>query len=187
MPWRRSSRPGLPHVTSAPPVPLHSSVLSNGITIVTRQRPGSQVLAIDAAVRAGARYEDERTASAARFLESALMLGTSAGPPGMRLIRAVAGRGGELSVAAGREVVEVTVTVGQPDADLAWDVLGEVMLRSRFDPRRSGARARGASSSRSRSAKTSPTITPRTSSTRPSSPGTRWRTCRTAPLRASRR
>ncbi len=109
-------------------------MLSNGITIVTRQRPGSQVLAIDAAVRAGARYEDARTASAARFLESALMLGTQRWLSRDALIRAVVGRGGELSVAAGREVVEVTVTVGQPDADLAWDVLGEVMLRSRFDP-----------------------------------------------------
>jgi predicted Zn-dependent peptidase len=110
-----------------------SSVLPNGITIVTRQRPGSQVLAIDAAVRAGARYEDAHTASAARFLESALMLGTERWPSRDALVRAVVGRGGELSVAAGREVLEVNVTVGQPDADLAWDVLGEVMLRSRFD------------------------------------------------------
>jgi predicted Zn-dependent peptidase len=109
-------------------------VLPNGITIVSRQRPGSQVLAIDAAVRAGARYEDVQTASAARFLESALMLGTERWPSRDALVRAVVGRGGELSVSAGREVVEVTVTVGQPDADLAWDVLGEVMLRSRFDP-----------------------------------------------------
>lgn len=112
---------------------IQSSVLSNGITVVTRQRPGSQVLAIDAAVRAGARYETARTGSAARFLESALMLGTRRWPSRDALVRAIVGRGGELSVAAGREIVEVTVTVGLPDAELAWDVLGEVMLRSRFD------------------------------------------------------
>jgi predicted Zn-dependent peptidase len=112
---------------------IQSSVLPNGITIVTRQRPGSQVLAIDAAVRAGARYEDARTASAARFLESALMLGTARWPTRDALVRAIAGRGGDLSVGAGREVVELTVTVGLPDAPLAWDVLGEMMLRSTFD------------------------------------------------------
>jgi predicted Zn-dependent peptidase len=113
---------------------IQSSVLPNGITVVTRQRPGSQVLAIDAAVRAGARYEDDRTASAARFLESALLLGTQRWPSRDALVRSIVGRGGELSVAAGREIVEVTVTVGLPDAELAWDVLSEVMLRSRFDP-----------------------------------------------------
>jgi len=114
--------------------PIMSSVLPNGVTIVTRERPGSQVLAIDVAVRAGARYESGPTASAARFLESALMLGTERWPSRDALVRAIAGRGGELSVTAGREVVEVTTTVGQPDADLAVDVLGEMLLRSRFRP-----------------------------------------------------
>ncbi|MFN8636853.1 MAG: pitrilysin family protein [Chloroflexota bacterium] len=113
---------------------IQSSVLSNGVTVVTRQRPGSQVLAIDAAVRAGARYETDATASAARFLESALMLGTERWPSRDALVRAIAGRGGDLSVTAGREIVEVAVTVGLPDADIAMDVLGEVLLRSRFDP-----------------------------------------------------
>jgi predicted Zn-dependent peptidase len=112
---------------------IQSSVLSNGITVMTRQRPGSQVLAIDAAVRAGARFETQRTASAARFLESALLLGTERWPSRDALVRAIAGRGGDISVAAGREVVEVTVTVGLPDAALAWDVLGEILLRSKLD------------------------------------------------------
>jgi len=113
---------------------VESSVLPNGVTIVTRQRPGSQVLAVDVAVRAGARYEGEHTASAARFLESALMLGTSRWPSRDALVRAVAGRGGDLAVSAGREIVELTATVGQTDAELAFEVLGEMMLRSRFDP-----------------------------------------------------
>ena len=63
---RRWSRPGRPHVTAGAAARRHSSVLPNGVTIVTRQRPGSQVLAIDVAVRAGARYETASTASAAR-------------------------------------------------------------------------------------------------------------------------
>ena len=77
---------------------MMSAVLSNGITVVTRERPGSQVLAIDVAVRAGARYEDDETASATRFLESALLLGTERWPTRDALVRAIAARGGELSV-----------------------------------------------------------------------------------------
>ncbi|MCC7367799.1 MAG: insulinase family protein [Chloroflexi bacterium] len=111
-----------------------SSVLPNGITVVSRQRTGSQVLAIDVAVRAGARYETAQTASATRFLESALVLGTERWPTRDALSRALTSRGGDLAVSAGREIVEVAVTAGQDDADLALDVLHEVLLRSRFDP-----------------------------------------------------
>jgi predicted Zn-dependent peptidase len=120
---------------SAGAAPLvSSSVLPNGVTVVTRERVGSQVFAIDTAVRAGARYEQPTTASAARVLESALMLGTERYPTRDDLVRAIAGRGGDLSVSAGREILEVGVTVGLPDADLALDVLAEVLLRSAFDP-----------------------------------------------------
>lgn len=111
-----------------------SSVLPNGITVISRQRVGSQVLAIDLAVRAGARYETAETASATRFLESALLLGTEQWPTRDALTRVISGRGGDLSVSAGREIVEVGVTVGQADADLALDVLRDVLLHSRFDP-----------------------------------------------------
>ena len=113
--------------------PITSAVLPNGVTIVARERPGSQVLAIDVAVRAGARYETATTASAARFLESALLLGTDRWPTRDALVRSIAGRGGELTVTAGREIVEVAVTVGLPDAELALEVLEEVLMHSRFD------------------------------------------------------
>lgn len=111
-----------------------SSVLPNGVTVISRQRVGSQVLAIDLAVRAGARYESAETASATRFLESALLLGTQQWPTRDALTRVISGRGGDLSVSAGREIVEVSVTAGQADTDLALDVLRDVLLHSRFDP-----------------------------------------------------
>lgn len=123
-----------PRVGGAAAMPITSAVLPNGVTIVARERPGSQVFAVDLAVRAGARYETATTASAARFLESALLLGTDRWPTRDALVRAITGRGGELSVTAGREIVEVSTTVGLPDAALALDVLEEVLLRSQFDP-----------------------------------------------------
>ena len=113
--------------------PITSQVLPNGITVVSRQRPGSQVVAIDVAVRAGARYETTSTASAARFLESALLLGTDRWPSRDELLRAISGRGGQLSVDAGREILETSVTVGLPDLDIALDVIDEILLHSRFD------------------------------------------------------
>jgi predicted Zn-dependent peptidase len=61
------------------------------------------------------------------------MLGTERWPTRDALVRSLGGRGGELSVTAGREIVEVSTAVGLPDAELALDVLEEVLLRSRFD------------------------------------------------------
>jgi predicted Zn-dependent peptidase len=109
-------------------------VLPNGVTIVARERPGSQVVAIDIAVRAGARYEHDGSDSAARFLESALLLGTERWSTRDALVRTIGGRGGDLSVTAGREIVEVSAAVGLPDLDLALDVLRDIVLHSRFDP-----------------------------------------------------
>jgi predicted Zn-dependent peptidase len=120
--------------TAGAATPITSAVLPNGVTIVARERPGSQVLAIDVAVRAGARYETEEAGSAARVLESALLLGTERWPTRDTLVRSIAGRGGQLSVSAGREIVEVSTAVGLPDAELALEVLREVLLHSRFDP-----------------------------------------------------
>ncbi len=168
--------------------PIASAVLPNGVTVVTRERPGSQVLAIDVAVRAGARYETgadgqrrplpgERPDARYRALADR---GTPWSAP-------IAGRGGDLSVTAGREIVEVSVTVGLPDAELALDVLGEVMLRSRFDPEDAGARARGDPPAGPGARGRAGGARRPTCCIRRSSPATRSRTCRTAPRAASKR
>ena len=110
------------------------SELPNGLTVATRQRSGSRVLAIDLAVRAGARYETPETASAARFLQQALLLGTARWPSRDQLLRAITSRGGELTVTAGREVIEVRLVVELADLDLGLAVLRDVVTASRFDP-----------------------------------------------------
>jgi predicted Zn-dependent peptidase len=130
---------GLLLMTMQAPLPAGSasgperSVLPNGITVVTRHRPGSLVVAIDFAVRSGARYEDEGSPSAAHLLEHALLLGTERRPTRDELLRTITSRGGQLSTAAGREIVEVNLAVGLEDVDLAIDVLRDIVTASRFD------------------------------------------------------
>ena len=51
------------------------------------------------------------------------MLGTDRWPTRDALVRSITGRGGDLAVTAGREIVEVSATVGQPEVDLAMDAL----------------------------------------------------------------
>jgi predicted Zn-dependent peptidase len=123
-----SASPGVGAAT-----PAEHTTLGNGISVVSRQRHGSQVVAIDLAVRAGARHEDEVSGSAAHFLEHALLLGTERRPTRDQLLRSITSRGGRLGVTAGREIVELTVNVGLPELDLGLDVLHDVLTASRFD------------------------------------------------------
>ena len=124
----------LPPAYSAPPAPERSQ-LANGITVVTRQRPASQVVAVDFVVRAGARYEDEDTSSAAHMLEHVLMLGTQKRPSRDQLLRSITSRGGDLGATAGREILEVPLTIALPDLELGLDVLRDVVTASLFDER----------------------------------------------------
>lgn len=110
-----------------------SSILPNGVTVVTRQRADSHVVAIDLAVRAGARYEDEASPSAAHLLEHALLLGTERRPSRDQLLRTITSRGGRLMTTAGREALDVGVTVGRDDFEVGLDVVRDVVIASLFD------------------------------------------------------
>ena len=90
-------------------------------------------MAIHLAVRAGARYEQPASATAARFLQQALLLGTERWPSRDRLLRTITSRGGELTATAGREVIEVRLVVELADLDLGLSVLRDVVVASRFD------------------------------------------------------
>ncbi len=108
-------------------------MLPNGVTVVSRQRTGSQVVAIAVAVRAGARYEDGPTLGAARVLESALTLGTARRPSRDELVRSITSRGGRLDVSAGREVMEVNTVVGLSDFELGLETVADILRSSSFD------------------------------------------------------
>jgi predicted Zn-dependent peptidase len=137
--WLLGSALALLLMATQAPLPVDSvggperSVLPNGITVVTRHRPGSRVVAIDFAVRAGARYEVDNSPSAAHLLEHALLLGTERRPTRDELLRTITSRGGQLSTGAGREILEVSLAVGLEDLGLAVDVLEDVVTDSRFD------------------------------------------------------
>ncbi|MCC6174677.1 MAG: insulinase family protein [Chloroflexi bacterium] len=113
--------------------PPRRAWLANGAAVVTRERPASQVVAVDLAIRAGSRYEGPATDSAAQLLEHALLLGTAHWPTRDELLRAIGGRGGELGISAGRELLEVTLAIGLPDLDLGLRVLRDVLAAACFD------------------------------------------------------
>jgi predicted Zn-dependent peptidase len=112
--------------------PFTRDVLPNGLVVLVEERPGSGLVALEVAVLAGARFEEQRSASAAQFLEHLFLDGTSTRPTRRDVVRAITARGGDLSVSAGWERVRLAAEVASEDFDVALDVLSDMLLRSTF-------------------------------------------------------
>ena len=91
---RRSRRPSGASVRQpAQPVVEHAT-LANGLRVVTTRRPDAETVAVTLAIRAGARFENDFTASAAHFLEHMYLQGTPSRPNRDAVMRTVTARGG---------------------------------------------------------------------------------------------
>ncbi len=83
------------------PTTFTRDVLPGGLVVLVEERPGSGLVALEVAILAGARYETERTAGAAQFLEQLFLDGTPTRPTRRDVLRAITARGGDLTVEAG--------------------------------------------------------------------------------------
>lgn len=124
-----------PPMAGAQAVPAHWQ-LDNGLIVVSAQRPDAETVAITLGIRAGARFEEDSTASAAHFLEHMYLQGTPRRPSRDAILRTVTARGGTLSVGTGWEFLDFTVQVAPEDFDLALDLLSDLLQNSLFDPDR---------------------------------------------------
>jgi predicted Zn-dependent peptidase len=124
------------------PSPLRVQVLAertqleNGMSLVTGRRPDAETVSITLAVRGGARFETEDTASAAHFLEHMYLQGTPSRPSRDEVLRTVTSRGGTLNVGTGWEFLDLTVVMAPEDFTVAVDLLWDILARSTFDPDR---------------------------------------------------
>src|SRR5579875_1616592 len=104
------------------PAEFSRDVLPGGLVVLVEERPGSGLVALEVAILAGARYETERTAGAAQFLEQLFLDGTPTRPTRRDVLRAITARGGDLTVEAGWERVRLAAEVASEDFPVALDV-----------------------------------------------------------------
>ena len=97
-------------------------------------RPDPDSVAINVAVRAGSRDEDETTNGAAHFMEHMFFQGTPRRPSSFDIDRPIASRGGSLNATTGWELITFHAVVRSADVPAALDVLGDVLTNSLFDP-----------------------------------------------------
>lgn len=113
---------------------VESTTLPNGITLVTEWRPESRVAGVAVAVRAGSRFEDDATDSAAKMLSRMYLQGTENRPSREEILKPVHRLGGGFGVLAGWETLVFQASVRTADIDVALDVISDSLLHSIFDP-----------------------------------------------------
>ncbi|WP_152045007.1 M16 family metallopeptidase [Aureimonas psammosilenae] len=106
--------------------------LSNGLTVATEVMPALESAALGVWVKAGARDETEGEHGIAHLLEHMAFKGTS-----RRTARQIAEEiedvGGELNAATSVETTSYYARVLKEDVPLAFDILSDIMLDSKFD------------------------------------------------------
>lgn len=111
---------------------IERTVLPNGAVVLSRYLPDPDIVAICIGARAGARFENDETAGAAKFLEKLYLQGTARRPGPEQVQRPVTIRGGGVSTLAGSEMVVFQSQVRSVDLDVMLDVLSDVVLESTF-------------------------------------------------------
>ncbi len=110
---------------------LRRTILANGLTIFTRERPDSRTVSIRIAVRAGSRDEDDTTSGGSHWLEHAHFLGTQRRDQLDVEIDAV---GGTSNASTGWEATDYWFLAPAENVDLVIDLLSDQMLHSTFLP-----------------------------------------------------
>ena len=83
---------------------------------------------------AGSRYENPESKGIAHFSEHMFFKGTERRPTARTIATEIDAIGGEFNAFTGKEITGYYVKCGAETRDIAFDVLGDMLLHSRFDP-----------------------------------------------------
>ena len=113
---------------------IQISTLSNGLRIVTDRMAGIETASVGLWVGAGARHEGTDQTGIAHFLEHMAFKGT-ARRSARAIAEAIEDVGGYLNAYTSREVTAYYARILAADVGLAIDVIADIVLHPRFDPR----------------------------------------------------
>ncbi len=111
------------------------TTLDNGLRILTVRMPHVQSVSLGFFLGVGSRYESEAVSGASHFIEHMLFKGTERRPTGREIAEAIEGKGGVFDASTGLETTLYWAKVATPHLPETLDVLGDMLLHARFDPR----------------------------------------------------
>ncbi len=108
--------------------------LPDGPRVISARLPGTRSLAVAVYVLVGSRLESRDRAGVAHFMEHLTFKGTQAYPTTRAVSEAIEGVGGTSNAATDRESTVYWTRLPRREADRAFDVLGELVVRPLLRP-----------------------------------------------------
>ena len=112
---------------------FEKSTLANGIRVVTAPMPQVGSVSCFVMLAAGSRYETPEAKGIAHFSEHMFFKGTERRPTARTIATEIDAIGGEFNAFTGKELTGYYVKSGAETRDIAFDVLTDMLLNSRFD------------------------------------------------------
>jgi len=111
------------------------TTLDNGLRVITANMPHTRSVSICIFIGVGSRYETEPEAGVSHFIEHLCFKGTQKRPTAREISEAIEGVGGIINGGTDKELSLYWCKVAQPHFPLALDVLADMLLHSKFDPK----------------------------------------------------
>ena len=111
------------------------TTLDNGLRVITITMPHTHSVSICIFIGVGSRYETDAAAGVSHFIEHLLFKGTAKRATARTISEAIEGVGGILNGGTDKELTIYWCKVARPHFELALDVLTDMLLHSRFDPK----------------------------------------------------
>jgi len=108
-------------------------ILANGLRVLTAPMPQSRSVTVMIMVGAGSRYEGRNINGLSHFMEHMFFKGAQKYPDAMAVASAVDSVGGVFNAFTSEEKVAYFVKLSAARKRVAYDVLADMLLRSRFD------------------------------------------------------
>lgn len=121
-----------PYLLAAPTTEI--TTFPSGLRVASETIPASDTATVGVWIDAGSRYETDRNNGAAHFLEHMAFKGTSRRTQ-YQLEVEIEDMGGHLNAYTSREQTVYFAKVFERDVDRAMDILADILLHSKLDPR----------------------------------------------------
>jgi len=108
-------------------------ILTNGLRVLTVPMPTSRSVTVMIMVGAGSRYEEKRINGLSHFMEHMFFKGAEKYPDAMAVASAIDSVGGSFNAFTSEEKVAYFVKLSTSRKTVAYDVLSDMLLRSKFD------------------------------------------------------
>ncbi|MBI2845086.1 MAG: insulinase family protein [Chloroflexi bacterium] len=108
-------------------------ILDNGLRIITIPMPHTRSVSLAFFLAIGSRYEEATLGGISHFIEHMLFKGTEKRPTAKEVSEAIEGIGGVFNASTGREMTMYWAKVPQGHLELGLDVLGDMLLHSKFE------------------------------------------------------